>query len=91
MKLTVCSKKLERTNNVKYLVLQIAENLTEKFIYMILFLKWIEPMQYDLKQKYFVNFEILISVHVAILQSHIFNVYTAWGLSRYPQHKISVL
>ena len=48
-------------------------------------------MQYDLKQKYFVNFEILISVHFAILQSHIFNVYTAWGLSRYPQHKISDL
>ena len=48
-------------------------------------------MQYDLKQKYFVNFEILISVDFAILQSRIFNVCIAWGLSRYPQHKISVL
>ena len=41
-------------------------------------------MQYDLKLKYLVNFEILISAHFAIIQSHIFYVCIAWVSFKIP-------
>ena len=39
------------------------------------------------KLRHFVSSEILRSVYFAIFQSHVNCVSTAWGLTRYPQHK----
>ena len=41
--------------------------------------------------RHFVSSEILRSVYFAIFQSHKNYICLAWGLTRYPQHKISIL
>ena len=43
------------------------------------------------KLRRFVSSEILRSVYFAIFQSHVNYVCLAWSLTRYPQHKISIL
>ena len=43
------------------------------------------------KQSYFVNSEILRSTYFAIFHSHLIYVCIAWGLTRFPRQKVSIL
>ena len=76
---------------MRYLELKIDENLNCKIHIHDLASKLNRPNATLAKLRHFVNSEILRSTYFAIFHSHFNYVYIAWGLTRFPQQKVSFL
>ena len=73
-------KRVYKTKYLKYLGIKIDENLNWKI------------HTHDLTSKYNrANSEILWSTYFAIFHSHLNYVCISWGLTRFPQQKMSIL
>ena len=76
---------------MRYLGTKIDENLNWKIHIHDLACKLNRANAILAKLRYFVNSEILRSTYFAIFHSHLNYVCIAWGLTRFPQQKVSIL
>ena len=74
---------------MRYLGIRIDENLNWKVHIHDLASKLNRANAILAKIRHFVNSEILKFTYFAILHSHLNYVYIAWGLTRFPQLKVS--
>ena len=91
LRLKLCRKIFNKTNYMRYLGIKIDENLDWKIHIHDLASKLNRANSVLSKLRHFVSSKFLRSVSFARFQSHVDYVCMAWGHTRYPQHKISVL
>ena len=76
---------------MRYLGIKIDENLNWKVHIHDLTSKLDRPNAILAKLRHFVNSEILRSTYFPLFHSHLNYVCIAWGLTRFPQQKVSIL
>ena len=91
LKLKLCRKRLYKTKHLRYLGIKIDEYLNWKIHIHDIASKLNRVNAVLAKLKHFVNSEILKSTYFAIFHSHLNYLYIAWGLTRFPQQKASIL
>ena len=89
--LKLCRKRLYKAKYLGYLGMKIGENLNWKIHIHDLVSKLNGANAIFAKLRHFVNSEILRSTYFAIFHSHLNYVCIAWGLTRFPQQKVSIL
>ena len=90
LRLKLCRKRLYKTKYLRYLGIRIDENLNWKVHMHDLASKSNRANAILAKLRHFVNSEILRSTYFAIFHSHLNYVCIAWGLTRFPQQKVSI-
>ena len=91
LRLKLSRKRLYKTKYLRYLGIKIDENLNWKVHIHDLASKLNRANAILAKLRHFVNSEILRSTYFAIFHSHLNYVCIAWGLTRFPQQKVSIL
>ena len=91
LRLKLSRKRLYKTKYLRYLGIKIDENLNWKVHIHDLASKLSRANAILAKLRHFVNSEILRSTYFAIFHSHLNYVCIAWGLTRFPQQKVSIL
>ena len=91
LRLKLCRKRLYKTKYLRYLRIQTDENLNWKVHIHDLASKLNRANAILAKLRHFVNIEILRCTYFAIFHSHLNYVCIAWGLTRFPQQKVSIL
>ena len=91
LRLKVCRKRLYKTKYLRYLGIKIDENLNWKIHIHDLASQLNRANAVLAKVRLFVNSEILRPTYFAIFHSHLHYVCIAWGLSTFPQQKVSIL
>ena len=91
LRLKLSRKRLYKTKYLRYLGINIDENLNWKVRIHDLPSKLNRANAILAKRRHFVNNEILRSTYFAIFHSHFNYVCIAWGLTRFPQQKVSIL
>ena len=76
---------------MRYLGIKIDKNLNWKIHMNDLGSKLNRANALLAKLRYFANSEILRSTYFSIFHSHLNYVCIAWGLTRFPQQKVSIL
>ena len=89
LRLKLSRKRLYKTKYLRYLGIKIDENLNWKVHIHDLASKLNRANAILAKLRHFVNSEILRSTYFAIFHSHLNYVCIAWGLTRFPQQKVS--
>ena len=89
LRLKLCRKRLYETKYLRYLGKKIDENLNWKIHICNLVSKWNRANTVLAKLRHFVNSEILRSTYFPIFHSHLNYICIAWGLTRFPQQKVS--
>ena len=84
------SKRLYKAKYLRYLGIKIDENLNWKIYIHDLASKLNRTNALLAKLWHFVNNEILRSTYCAVFHSHLNYVCIAWGLTRFPQQKVSI-
>ena len=91
LRLKFCKKRLHKTTYLRCLGIKIDGNLNWKIHILDLASKLNRANAVLPKLRHFVNNEILRSTYFAIFYSHLNYVCIAWGLTRFPQQKVSIL
>ena len=91
LRLKLCRKRLYKKKYLRYLGIKVDENLNWKIHIHDLASKLNRANAILAKLRHFVNSEILRSTYFAIFHSHLNYVCIAWGLTGYPQQKVSIL
>ena len=91
LKLKLCRKRLYKTKYLRYLEIKIDENLSWKIHMHDLASELNRANAVFAKLRHFVSSGILRSIYLAIFHSHLNYVCIAWGLTRSPQQKVSIL
>ena len=91
LKHKLCRKRLYKTKYLRYLGIQIDQNSNWKVHIHDLASKLNRANAILVKLRYFVNSEMLRSTYFAIFHSHLNYVSIAWGFTRFPQQKVSLL
>ena len=91
LKLKLNRKRFYKTKYLRYLGIRIDENLNWKVHIHDFASKLNRANAILAKLRHFVNSEILRSTYFAIFHSHLNYVCIAWGLTRFPQQKVSIL
>ena len=76
---------------MRYLAIKIYEDLNWKILIHNLASKLNRANAVLVKLRYFVDCEILRSTYFAMFHLHLNYVCIAWGLTRFPQQKVSIL
>ena len=90
-RLKLCRKRLYKTKYLRCLGIKIDENLNWKMHIQDLTSKLNRANAVLAKLRHFVNSKILRSTFFAIFHSYLNYICIAWGLTRFPQQKMSIL
>ena len=91
LKHKLCRKRLYKTKYLRYLGIQIDQNSNWKVHIHDPASKLNRANAILVKLRYFVNSEMLRSTYFAVFHSHLNYVSIAWGFTRFPQQKVSLL
>ena len=91
LRLKLCRKRLYKTKYLRYLEIKFDKNLNWKIQIHDLAYRLSRVNAILAKLRHFVNSEIVESTYFAIFHSHLNYVCIAWGRTRFPQQKVSVL
>ena len=91
LRLKLCRKRLYKTKYLRYLGIKIDESLNWTVDINDLASKLNGANAILAKLRHFVNSEILRSTYLPIFHSHLNCVCIAWGHTRFPQQKVSIL
>ena len=91
LRLKLCRKRLYKTKYLRYVEIKFDKNLNWKIQIHDLAYRLSRVNAILAKLRHFVNSEIVRSAYFAIFHSHLNYVCIAWGLTRFPQQKVSVL
>ena len=91
LRLKLCRKRLCKTKYLRYLGIKIDEKLNWKIHMHDLASKLNRANAILAKRRHFVKSEILRSTYFSIFHSHLNYVCIAWGRTRFPQQKESIL
>ena len=89
LRLKLSRKRLNKTKYLRYLGIKIDENLNWKVHIHDLASKLNTANAILAKLRHFVNSEILRSTYFTIFHSHLNYICIAWGVTRFPQQKVS--
>ena len=91
LRLKLSRNRLYKTKYLRYLGIKIDENLNWKIHMHDLASKLNRANEILAKLRHFVNNEILRSTYFALCHSHLNYLCIAWGLTRFPRQKVSIL
>ena len=91
LRLKLCRKRLYITKCLTYLGIKIDQNLDWKIHIHDITSKLSRAYAVLAKVRHFINSKILISTYFAIFYSHLSSVCVAWGLTKFPQQKVSII
>ena len=91
LRLKLFRKRLYKTKYLRYLEMKIGKNLNWKIHIHDIASKLNGANAILAKLRHFVNSKILRSTYFAIFHSHLNYACNAWGLTRFPQQKASIL